>query len=79
MLVLEDLVGLHKPVNFSFFGISDWDLDLDYCDIEWFASEKNQNNSVIFETAPKYCIFDSFIDYEDYSIYSKGFLSIVLL
>ena len=26
-----------------------------------------------FETAPKYCILDSFVDYEDYSISSKGF------
>ena len=23
-----------EPFNFSFFGISDWSIDLDYCDIE---------------------------------------------
>ena len=25
--------------NFSFFGISGWGVDLDYCDFEWFALE----------------------------------------
>ena len=48
---------------------------MDYYDVEWFALEMNQDNSVIFEVAPKYCISDSFVDYEDYSISSKGFLS----
>ena len=38
----------------------------------------NQNHFVIFETAPKYCILDSLIDYEDYSISSKEFLSTVV-
>ena len=27
--------------NFSFFGICGWGRDLDYCNIEWFASETN--------------------------------------
>ena len=66
-----------EPFNFSFFGITDWGIDLDYCDIEWFALERNRDHSVIFETAPKYCISDSFVDYEVYSISSKGFLPIV--
>ena len=34
--------------------------------------------SVIFEIASKYCISDSFIDYEGYSISSKGFLPTVV-
>ena len=63
-----------EPFNFSFFGISHWDIDLEYCDIEWFALEMNRNHSVIFETALKDCISDSFVDCEGYSIYSKGFL-----
>ena len=46
-------------VNFSFFDISGWDIDLDYYDVEWFALEMNQDLSVIFETAPKNCILDS--------------------
>ena len=61
--------------NFSFFGISVWGIDLDYCDIEWFALEMNRGHSVIFETAPTDCILDSFVDYEGYFIYSKGFLT----
>ena len=53
-------------------------MDLDYYDIEWFALEMNRDHSVVFETASKYCISDSFCDYEGYSISSKGFLSIVV-
>ena len=33
-----------------------------------------RDHSVIFESAPKYCISDSLVDCEDYSISSKGFL-----
>ena len=36
---------------------------MDYSDVVWFALEKNRDHSVVFETAPKYCISDSFIDY----------------
>ena len=74
MLDLEGLVDLQKTIYFSFFGISGWGIDLDYCDIEWFALETNRDHSVVFETAPKYCISDSSVDYEGYSISSKGFL-----
>ena len=51
MLVLEGLVGLHRPFNFSFFSVTGWGIDLDYCDIEWFALEMNRDYSVIFEIA----------------------------
>ena len=51
-------------INFRFFGISDRGIDLDYFDFEWFALEMNHDHSVIFEVAPKYCILDSFVDYE---------------
>ena len=47
-------------------------IDLDYCDIEWFSLETNENHSVIFETASKYWILDSFVDCDGYSISSKG-------
>ena len=43
----------------QFFRITVWDIDLDYCDIEWFALEVNRNHLLIFEIAPKYCILDS--------------------
>ena len=60
VLVLEDLGGLHRMVwLFSFFGISGWGIDLDYCDVEWFALEMNWDHFVAFEIAPKYCISDS--------------------
>ena len=36
------------------------------------------DHSVIFEIASKYCILDSFADYEGYFIYSKGFLPTVV-
>ena len=45
--------------SFSFFGISDWNTDLDYSNIEWFALEMNRVHSVIFERVPKYCISNS--------------------
>ena len=78
MLVLEGPVGLHRMFNFSFLSISGWGIDLAYWDIEWFALEMNRDHSVILETAPKYCILDSFVDCEGYSIYSKGFLPTVV-
>ena len=60
--------------NFSFFSVTGWGLDLDYCDIGWFALEMNRDNSVIFEIASKYYISESFVDYDGYSISSKGLL-----
>ena len=51
---------------------------MDYCDIKWFALETNSDHSVIFETASKYCILDSFVDHDGYSISSEGFLPAVV-
>ena len=65
-------------LNFSFFSITGWGIDLDYHDIEWFALETNRDHSVIFEIASKYCISDSSVDYNGYSISSKGFLPTVI-
>ena len=53
-------------------------MDLEYCDIEWFALEMNRDHPVIFEIASKYCISDSFVDNDGYSISSKGFLPAVV-
>ena len=74
----EHLQDLLEPFNFSFFSITGRDIDLDYRDIEWFALETNRDHSVMFEIAPKYRILDSFVDYEGYSIASKGFLPTVV-
>ena len=62
---------------FNFFGISGRGIDLDYRDSEWFVLDTNRDHSVIFEIAPKYCISDSLVDSEGYSI-SKGFLPTVV-
>ena len=59
MLVLEGLVGLLRTIQISFFSITSWGIDLDYCDTEWFALEMNRDHSVVFEIASKYCISDS--------------------
>ena len=67
-----------KPFNFSFFSISGQGIDLNFWDIERFAMEMNRDHSVIFEIASKYRILDSFVDYDGYSISSKGFLPTVV-
>ena len=74
MLVLKGLGGLHRTVYFSFFSVTGWGIDLDYCDIEWFALEMNRDLSVIFEIASKYCILDSLVDHAGYSFSSEGFV-----
>ena len=51
---------------------------MDYRDTEWFAVETNRDHSVIFEIESKYCISGSFVDYDGYSISSKGFLPTVV-
>ena len=64
--------------NRSTSSVTGWGIDLDYRDIEWFALETNRDHSVVFETASKYCISDSFTDYDGYSISSKEFLPTVV-
>ena len=78
MLVLKGLVGLIQPFNFNFFSVTGWGISLDYLDIEWFALETNRDHSVVFDTASKYCISDSFVDYDGFSISPKGFLPAVV-
>ena len=51
---------------------------MDYGDIEWFALETNRDHFVVFEIAFKYCISDSFVDYDGYSISSKEFLPTIV-
>ena len=78
MLVLKGLVGLHRTVQLQLLQRYWLGIGLDYHDIEWFALEMNRNHSVIFEIASKYCILDSFVDHDGYSISSEGFLSAVV-
>ena len=70
MLVLEGLVGLHRTVQLQLLQHYWSGHRRGLCGIEWFALETNRDHSVVFETAPKYCILDSFVDYD---ISSKGF------
>ena len=51
---------------------------MDYCDIEWLTLGTNRDHTFGFEIASKYCISDSFGDYEGYSISSEGFLPAVV-
>ena len=67
-----------KPFKFNFFSVTGWSIDLDYRDIEWFALEMNRDHSGVSAIASKYCISDSFVDYDGYSIFSKGFLPTVV-
>ena len=68
--MLQVFIDLFK---FNFFVISGWSIDLDYCNVEWFVLKTNQDQSVIYETAPKYCISHTFVSSEGYSISFKGF------
>ena len=63
--------------NFS-FSFTGQGIDLNYCDTEWFSLETNRDHSVVFEIASKYWILDSFVDYDGYSISSKGFLPTIV-
>ena len=65
-----------ESFNFNFFGISGWGIDLNYCDIEWFALETNRDLS--FLRVHPSTAFQTLVDSEGYSISSKGFLPTVL-
>ena len=62
----------------NFFSVTDQGIDLDYQDIEWLALEMNRDHTVVFETASRYCISDSFVGYDGYPISCKGFLPTVV-
>ena len=74
MLVPKVLVGLLITVQLQLLQCYWLGIELDYCDIEWFALEMNKDHSVFFESASKYCISDSFVDYDGYSLSFKEFL-----
>ena len=76
MLVPEGPVGLHRTIQLlQHYWLGHY---LDHRDIEWFALETNRDHSVIFETASKHFILDSFVGHDGYSISSKGFLPTVV-
>ena len=71
MLVLKGFVGLHRIVQLQLLQRYWLGHRLDYCDIEWLALEMNRDHYVFFEISSKYCILDSFVDHDGYSISSK--------
>ena len=77
VLVLKGLVGLHRTIKLQLL----WHYWLGHrLGLLWYwvvCLGKNRDHSVVFEIAPKYCTSDSFVDYEGYSISSKGFLPTV--
>ena len=78
VFVPEGLVGLHRTIQLQLLQHYWSGINLDYCDIEWFALEMNGGHSVIFEITSKYCISDSFVDHDGYSISPEGFLPTVV-
>ena len=78
MFILKGLVGLHRTVQLQLLQHTGWGIGLNYRDIEWFALEMNRDHSVVFEIASKYCISESFVDHDSYSISSEGFLPAVV-
>jgi len=78
VLVLKGFICLHRTIQHQLlqcywlghtFGLL-W---------YWLVCLGNeQRSSVIFEIASKYCILDSFVDHDGYSISSKGFLPTVV-
>ena len=77
MLVLKGLVSLHRTIQLQLLQHYWLGHRLGYRDIKWFALETNGDHSVIFEIASKYCISNSFVDHDGYSISSKGVLPTV--
>ena len=78
MLVLENLVVfMDGTLNFSFFSIADQGIDLDYCDIEWFALETEIILS--FLRLHPSIAFWTVVNYDGYSSSSKGFLPTVVV
>ena len=69
---LEGLVDLHRTVQLQLLQHY-WSEHTCITVILNGFLETNRDHPVVFETASKYCISDSFVNYEGYSISSKGF------
>ena len=73
VLVLEGLVGLYGTVQFQLLQCYWLGHRLG---LPWYwmvCLEMNRDHSVVFEIASEYCILDSFVDHDGYTISSKGF------
>ena len=74
MLILEGLLSLHRTIQLVLLQHYWLGHRLTLLDIEWFALETDRDHSLVFEITSKYWISSSFVDYDGYSISSKGFL-----
>ena len=78
VLVLEGLVGLHRTIQLQLLQHYWLGHSLGLLWYWMVALETNRDHSVVFEIASKYCILDSFVDCDGYSISPKGFLPTVV-
>ena len=67
-----------QPCILSISSTGGRGINSNYYDGEWLALETNQDHSVLFKVAPKYCISDSFVDYKGYSVSSMVLLPTVV-
>ena len=74
VLVLKGLVGLQRTVQLQLLQHYSSGCRLGLLWYLMICLGTNRDHSVIFETAPKYCISDYLVNYEGYSISSKRFL-----
>ena len=77
VLVLEGLVGLHRTVELQLLQHYSLRHRLELL-WYWMVCLGSEHHSVIYETAPKDCISDSFVDYDGHTISSEGFLPTVV-
>ena len=78
VLVLEDLVGLHRTIQLQLLQHY-W---LGHrCGLLWYwiiSPGNDQRSFSRFWDCTQHCILDSFVDYDGYCIFSKVFLSMVV-
>ena len=80
-LLATPWTATHQVPPFLGFSRQEYWSGLPYrLDLMWYLMVclGNRDHSVIFEIAFKYCILDSFVDSEGYSISSEGFLLTVV-
>ena len=79
VLVLKGLLGLHRTVQLQLLQHY-WLGHI--LGLLWYwmvcLGNEQRDHSVVFEIVPKYCISESFVDYDGSSISSKGFLPTVV-
>ena len=78
VLVLKGHVGLHRTVHSQLLQCYWLGRRLRLPWYWMFALETNRDHSFVFEIASKYCISNSFVDHDGYSISSMGFLHTVV-